>query len=35
MRVTGDTHFASKVASLFRELPGHTKDIKTEWDLFK
>ena len=34
MRVTGDTHFASKVASLF-PLPGHRKDVKTEWDLFK
>ena len=27
--------FASKVASLFRELPDYTEDIETEWDLFK
>ena len=27
--------FASKVASLFRELPGYTEDVETEWDLFK
>ena len=27
--------FASKVAFLIRELPDFTKDVKTEWDLFK
>ena len=27
--------FASKVASLFRELPDYTEDVETEWDLFK
>ena len=27
--------FASKVASLFGELPDYTKDIETEWNLFK
>ena len=27
--------FASKAASLFRELPGYTEDVETEWDLFK
>ena len=27
--------FASKVASLFRVLPEYTKDVETEWDLFK
>ena len=28
-------NFVSKVASLFRELPGFTEDIQIEWDLFK
>ena len=27
--------FASKVAFLFRELPDYTKEVETEWDLFK
>ena len=27
--------FASKVASLFRELPDYTEDVETELDLFK
>ena len=27
--------FASKVASLFRELPNYTEDIENEWVLFK
>ena len=27
--------FASKVASLFRELSGYTEDVETEWDLLK
>ena len=27
--------FASKVASLFRELPEYTEDVETEWNLFK
>ena len=27
--------FASKVASLFRELSDYPEDIETEWDLFK
>ena len=27
--------FASKVASLFRELPDYTEDVETRWDLFK
>ena len=27
--------FASKVASLFRELADYTEDVETEWDLFK
>ena len=27
--------FASKVASLFRELPDYTEDVETEWDIFK
>ena len=27
--------FSSKVAFLFRELPDFTKNIETEWDLFK
>ena len=27
--------FASKVASLFRELLDFTEDVETEWDLFK
>ena len=26
--------FASKVASLFRELPDYTEDVETEWNLF-
>ena len=39
MRVTSrqksKNTFASKVASLFRELPDYTEDVETEWDLFK
>ena len=27
--------FASKVASLFRELPDFTEDVETVWDLFQ
>ena len=27
--------FASKVVCLFRELPYYTKNVETEWDLFK
>ena len=27
--------FASKVASLFREVPDFTEDVETEWDLFR
>ena len=27
--------FASMIASLFRELPDHTEDIETEWNLFR
>ena len=27
--------FASKVASLFGEVPDYTTDVETEWDLFK
>ena len=27
--------FASKIASLFRELADFTEDVETEWDLFK
>ena len=27
--------FASKVASLFRELPDYTEEVETKWDLFK
>ena len=27
--------FACKIASLFRELPDYTKDVETEWELFK
>ena len=27
--------FASKVASLFGELPDYSEDVKTEWNLFK
>ena len=27
--------FASKIASLFRELHDYTEDVETEWDLFK
>ena len=27
--------FASKVASLLRELPDYIEDVETEWDLFK
>ena len=31
MRLT----FASKIASLFKELPKYAEDIETGWDLFK
>ena len=33
-RQKGRHTFASKVASLFKELPDYT-DVETEWDLFK